>query len=161
TDRAAKDGSTFVDSSYTHADNPAADDLPAEGFITVGPVQPGETVRVVIEVRAAQYSFGAVDHPDVRGWVKHIGNYYGEQNGWNDDVEVNLAGELLRDYAQLDVFARDEWQFDGPDGEDVEGWTTGGGVSDLAINLTDHALAMKASGTDPKVVAPGWTSIDA
>src|SRR5690606_36025376 len=76
-------------------------------------------------------------------------------------VEVNLAGELLRDYAQLDVFARDEWQFDGPDGEDVEGWTTGGGVSDLAINLTDHALAMKASGTDPKVVAPGWTSIDA
>lgn len=160
-DRPALDGATWTRSSANdHPDNPPADALPAEGILNIGVLQPGESARIVVTLRAAEYSFGAVDHPDLRAWVKHIGSYYGEQNGWDDPVETNRAGRLLRDFAQLDVFAPDFWAFDGPDGDDLEGWSARKDISDIALNLTDGALAAKASGTDPYIASPAWTRID-
>lgn len=161
-DLPAKDGASFVTSpADSNPNNPPKSGLGSEGVIDVGVIEPGESVRIVLSVRAEAYSFGAADHPDLRAWVKHVGDYYGEQDGWDDVVEVNLAGKQLQSYAQSDVFSGEEWRFDGPAGDDIEGWTAGNQLSDLAVNLVDHALAMKASGEDPFALSPGWTSIDA
>lgn len=162
TDRAVKDGATFVESDQNgRADNPPASAPPPEGFIRVGSVQPGETVRIAFTLEAQRYSIGRVDHPDLRGWVKHIADYYGEQDSWDDPVEHNGAGRLLRAYAQLDIYSPSEWHFDGGHGDDVEGWTANADVDWLAVNLTDNALAYRGSGPDPYVVSPPWTRIDA
>ncbi|MBX3127407.1 MAG: N-acetylmuramoyl-L-alanine amidase [Polyangiaceae bacterium] len=161
-DLPAKDGESFVLSpADSSGKNPDKGSLPSEGVLDVGVLQPGETVRIVFSLRAEQYSFGSADHPDLRAWVKHVGGYYGEQDGWDDPVETNHAGKILQSHAQLDVFSGHEWRFDGPAGDDVEGWQIGSDLSDLAVNLVDHALAMKSSGGDPSALSPPYTHIDA
>jgi len=162
TDRPAFDGVSFVRSDQMdRSDNPPSGAPPNQGFLHLGSVVPGESIRVRFTVDAQLYSFGASDHPDLRAWVKHIADYYGEQDAWDDPVESNGAGTLLRAYSQLDIFEPDQWQFNGGDYDDVEGWSIGAGVSDLAINTVDDALAIKASSDDPQVLSPPWTHIDA
>ena len=89
----------------------------------------GETKRVLIDLEAKHYSVGAVDHPDVRGWIKHIDDVYGEQNEWNEEPAVKKTDKLLQAYAQIDVLSYDEWQFDGGEEEDTEGWSKCEGAS--------------------------------
>jgi hypothetical protein len=161
-DLPAKDGQTFVTSpADANPANPLKHALPAEGALDVGVLEPGESVRIRFQLRAATYSFGVADHPDLRAWVRHVGGYYGEQESWDDPVELNQAGTLLRAFAQADVLSPHEWRFDGPAGEDLEGWSIGADLSDLALNLVDGALAMKASGADPIAISPSFTRIDA
>ncbi|MCA9517936.1 MAG: hypothetical protein KC635_23515 [Myxococcales bacterium] len=156
-----KDGATWaVNDANGNTANPAHNNPPASAKYDLYAFSPGESKLIRFNVRAAQYSIGAVDHPDVRAWVWHVANWYGEQTSWNDTVETNNAGSILRAYKQHDVFARDRWLFEGPDGADTEGWAIQNGVSQLAINTTAHALAIKEGGGDPHVLS-GAASIDA
>ncbi|MEW5851739.1 MAG: MopE-related protein [Myxococcota bacterium] len=164
TDHPVHDGQTWVRADAHDAFagvNPAQD--AAAGIVTVGVMQPGERRRIRFTVVADRYSYGLAHHPDLRGWIKHVGNYYGEQSDWNDAVEVNNAGEVLRHFGQLDVLGTREWQFEGTEATDVEGWHGCGwtGFDELKVDVTTHALSIHAVGDDSCVVAPTWTRIDA
>ncbi|MFO0744528.1 MAG: GH25 family lysozyme [Myxococcota bacterium] len=152
TDWPAKDRATWVvNDANDNPANPSHAAPPLSGQYFMYAMSPGETKRVSFSVRAAQYSIGQVDHPDVRAWVWHVPNWYGEQTGWSDPVEVNLAGGFLQAYAQHDVYARDRWTFEGPDAAETEGWAAGHAVSALALDLGAHALSIAMAGSDPYV----------
>ncbi|TNF38393.1 MAG: hypothetical protein EP329_00560 [Deltaproteobacteria bacterium] len=161
TDWPAKDKATWkVNDANANTANPAHTDPPASAKYDLYAFSPGETKMIRFTMKASRYSIGAVDHPDVRAWVWHVANWYGEQTSWNDAVETNNAGTILRDYWQHDVFARDRWAFNGPSRGDTEGWGDGHALTDLAINTTAHALAIEMDGADPYVKS-GPAVIDA
>ncbi|TNF36461.1 MAG: hypothetical protein EP329_05245, partial [Deltaproteobacteria bacterium] len=139
-----------VADGYTQ--NPDKANPPANGKYYIEQFAPGEGKKIAFVTRAVGYSIGKVDHPDVRAWIQHVAGYYGEQTSWNDAVETNHAGGLLRAYKQHDVFARDRWDFDGPDAADTEGWAVGHAVSSLAIVPADDQLAVQLAGSDPYIV---------
>ncbi len=128
----------------------------AEGRVEIGTTPAGETRRVRFELVAAQASFGEVPHAWLRGWVAHVANFYGEQDAWDDPVEHNDAGELLRHAGEADVFTRDDWRFLGPRLEDVEGWRGCDGAA-VRIDPGFHALVAEAGCAE----SPAWTAIDA
>lgn len=161
TDYPRKDGATWaVNDANGNAANPAHSNPPASAKYDLYAFSAGESKLIRFTVRASQYSIGAVDHPDVRAWVWHVASWYGEQTSWNDAVETNHAGTILRAYKQHDVFARDRWLFEGPNAADTEGWVAQNAVSQLAVNTVAHALAIKEDGVDPHVLS-GPASIDA
>jgi|GEM_PF-725580 len=152
TDYPHKDKATWsVNDANANSANPAHTNPPSSAKYDLYAFSPGETKMIRFTMKASQYSIGAVDHPDVRAWVWHVANWYGEQTSWSDTVETNHAGTILRDYWQHDVFARDRWTFNGPNGADTEGWGAPHAVSSLGLNTTDHALAIKMDGSDPHV----------
>ena len=161
TDYPKKDQATWVlNDADSNPANPSHASPPASGKYQLYAMSPGETKRIRFTVRASQYSLGAVDHPDVRAWVWHVANWYGEQTAWDDAVETNGAGAVLRSYWQHDVFARDRWTFEGPNGADTEGWRAGNALSAVSVNTIDNALALKLDGSDPYVLG-GPAQIDA
>jgi len=131
-----------------------------EGNLSVGTLQPGESRRVSLTLQAQRYSFGN-QSPAIRLWVQHVGGLYEDQVSWDDPLELNAAGGLLRAEKAVDVFSPWEWQFNGPAGDDLEGWTSNGDIGDQALNILDHALASRVTGAAPQVLSPAWTSIDA
>ena len=154
TDWPAKDGVTFVPSDAESApDNPAKGALPPSGELNLHALAAGETKRVRLLLHATQYSLGAVEHPDVRAWIRHIGDYYGEQVGWDDAVEVNKAGKLLRASVQHDVFGKNHWEWNGAS-QETEGFTASPGVTAFVVDPLAHALALTLAGPDPFIVSP-------
>ncbi|MBT9557222.1 MAG: peptidoglycan DD-metalloendopeptidase family protein [Myxococcales bacterium] len=150
----AKDKKTWVVNDSDGApDNPSKASPPATGQMNLYAMAAGETKRIRYTVRAKQYSLGAADHPDLRAWIWHVGSYYGEMTGWDDPVETNLAGSLLRSYAQHDVYGATHWEWEGAYAE-TEGWTAGNAIKEVAVNTVAHALAIEASGDDPYVYSP-------
>jgi len=128
--------------------NPSKSKPPTNGQFDISAMSPGETKRIRIRVRAADYSIGAADHPDVRAWIWHVGNYYGEQTGWDDKVETNKAGKILRTHVQHDVYGPHFWRWNGGVPQ-TEGWRKGGDIGELKVNTQDHCLAVKGNGGDP------------
>ena len=154
TDWPAKDGKTWkVNDSNAEAKNPSHTNPPASGKIDIYGLSPGETKRIELTVKAVQYSIGAVDHPDVRAWVWHVGSYYGEMTGFYDAVETNKAGKLLRTYQQHDVYGKTHWEWNGTEPE-TEGWAKVKAVSALKVNEKVAALAIQQGGKDPHVKGP-------
>ncbi len=144
-----KDTKTWsVNDSDGFKHNPSKSKPPVSGKIDISAMSPGETKRIRFTVRAADYSIAKVDHPDVRAWIWHVGGYYGEQTGWDDKVETNKAGKLLRTYRQHDVWGDTFWRWNGGKTQ-TEGWVKGGDIGTLAVNDQDHCLAVKGSGGDP------------
>lgn len=146
TDAPAYDGQTWRAVAGTEVNTPAAQDN-----VTLGVLNPKERrrVRFVLEVR--QPAVGEPDRLRLRGWVKHIGNYYGEQDGWDDAVEHNDAGRLLRHAGGADVFGRNHWTFNGPDAADTEGFSACEGG-----NPRVSGGALEVSGC---AQAPTWTRV--
>ncbi len=150
----AKDKKTWVlNDSDGAADNPSKASPPATGQMNLYATAAGETKRIRYTVRAKQYSLGAADHPDVRAWIWHVGSYYGEMTSWDDPVETNLAGSLLRSYAQHDVYGATHWEWEGASAE-TEGWVAGNAIAELAVNTVAHALAVEAGADDPYIFSP-------
>jgi len=135
-----------------YSQNPDKSNPPANGKYYIEQFAPGEGKKIAFVTRATGYSIGKADHPDVRAWIQHVAGYYGEQTGWNDAVETNHAGTILRAYKQHDVFQRDRWDFDGPNAADTEGWTAANGVSSLAVVPADDQLKIQLAGGDPHIV---------
>ena len=134
-----------------YAQNPSKTSPPANGKYYIEQFAPGEGKKIRFVTRAAGYSIGKIDHPDVRAWVQHVAGYYGEQTSWNDAVETNHAGTTLRAYKEHDVFARDRWDFDGPNAADTEGWAATHAVSQLAVVPADDQLTIQLGGADPSI----------
>jgi len=138
--------------------------LSSDGRLTLYAFSSGESKRVLVDLEATTYSLGAIHHPDVRGWIRHIKDVYGTKEGWNDSVSTNEIGGELRDFAQVDVPSRNEWRFENEDTqENLEGWTgcCSGDYEYLEVNRDVGAMAMKVSGPDPRLESPSWTRIDA
>ena len=149
-----KDGATFkVNDSDSAPDNPPKTGMPTEGQLNLYAMGAGETKRVRFTLKAVKYSLGEVDHPDLRAWVWHVGNYYGEQVGWSDPVETNKAGKVLQTYVQHDVYGKTHWEWNGDDAM-TEGWVAGNGLKSLIVNAVDHCLAADMAGQDPFFLSP-------
>lgn len=164
TDHPAKDKQSWMTNDADSApENPAKDALGKTGELTMHAFGAGETKRVLIDLEAKHYSVGAIDHPDVRGWIKHIDDVYGEQDEWNQDPAVKKTEGLLQGYAQIDVLSYAEWQFDGGEEDDTEGWSTceGASIDEFKTSATTGSLASHASGDTACVQSPAWTKIDA
>ncbi len=144
-------------------ENPGAGEYGQEGHLNLYAFSPGETKRIVFDMRATQYSIGLADHPDLRGWIRSIEDIYGTQEGfWDEPDQVNLVETNLRAYSELDVLSRDHWHFAAPDEEQLEGWRRCDGSSEglridtdtSALSVDDHALASCLR-------SPQWTEINA
>lgn len=166
--------SVSIDSDYPAADGRSwqpndANDAPEnqgplseEGLLNLVRFSSGESKRVTFEVEALATSVALPGNAFGRFWVKHVGGYYGEQDGWDDPVEVNRAGMLLRDSLPVDVFSPDHWRFEGPTSEDVEGWSLcGGRDADLSVDVEGDRLMAFASDGRVCVESPAWTRLDA
>ena len=148
TDAPAFDGATWraVDGSSLEAP-------PGSDLVTVGVLAPRERRRIRFVAQALRPAVGGDARIKLRGWVKHIANYYGEQDAWDDAVESNGAGRLLRHEGVLDAFGRDRWTFNGPDPADLEGFVPCNGAGSRVV---DGALALGGC-----AASPPWTSVDA
>ena len=165
TDHPAKDRATWVlNDADAEPGNPARDKLGKTGFLEMNAFGAGESKRVLITLEAKRYSLGAIDHPDVRLWVKHIDDIYGEQDSWDMPPALQETQDLLQAYAQIDVLARDEWQFDTGEEDNLEGWSAcnaSSNIDQLKINVNEGSLSAHVAGDDPCVRSPNWTRIDA
>ena len=165
TDHPARDAQSWmVNDADSAPENPAKDALGEQGTLTMYAMGAGETKRVLLEMEAAEYSLGAIDHPDVRAWVRHIDGVYEGQAGWDQEPQLQRTEERLQSFAQLDVLATAEWQFDEGDADDLEGWAEcepGAHADALQINADEGALALHVTGADSCVRSPGWTELDA
>ncbi len=150
----AKDQKSWkLNDSDSAPGNPSKTNPPKSGKINLYAMSKGETKRVRFTLQAKKYSLGAVDHPDLRAWIWHVDNFYGEQTGFYDKVEVNKAGKELKTYVQHDVYGKTHWQWNGTKSE-VEGWTKGNKIAELTLNTSVHCLAIKQGGSDPYVHSP-------
>ena len=143
--------------------NPPKDALGTGATLDLYAMGAGETKRVLIDLEAAAYSVGELDHPDVRAWVRSIDGVYGEQVEWDQKPVLNTTkGDLLQAFAQLDVLATDQWQFDGGQATDFEGWLPCGTESTEQIKVTtEGALALNTPNPKGCLESPPWTKIDA
>ena len=149
-----KDKKTWkINDSDSAPGNPPKKDPPKTGKINIYAMSPGETKRIRFKLRAEKYSIGAVDHPDLRAWVWHVDNFYGEMTGFYDKVEVNGAGVELKTYRQHDVYGKTHWEWNGTAPE-TEGWKAGNAIAEFKVNTSAHALAVKQGGQDPYVFSP-------
>lgn len=162
TDHPAYDQQTWqVNDANDRPDNPDHSAPAPAGRFNLNRFSPGESKRIRLQLQPPAYTFGVEERPHARFWVKHIGDYYGEQDGWDDAVEVNLRGELLRKQARVDVFAADQWEFNGADPLDLEGWGACRSAGIEAAAAQEGALSLRLVGADPYICAPAWTRLDA
>jgi hypothetical protein len=103
-------------------DNPAnpPHDSPGETFIlSINGLSPGESKRVEMTIAAGQGSIGAADHPDVRGWVRHIDDWYEKADFWNADFN-NVGGNQTYNGGDLRVWAETDVVGDEVCGDEVD-----------------------------------------
>lgn len=154
------DGTFTVNDADENPDNPAKDAMGTDGALGLYALAAGETKRVVIDLEVGEYSIGAADHPDVRGWVREIDGLYGEQSSFDmDPTNTNVFDDLLQGFTELDVLSRNEWQFDAGEPEQTEGWFGCSGVSPV-VDVDRGAMTADFSAAGC-VEAPPWTLIDA
>ncbi len=153
-----------VNSANSEAKNPAKNNMGRTGLLEMHSFAPGESKRVVIDLIATEYSVGRADHPDIRVWVRHIANVYGEHTSFGGSPSTNKIGKVLRAHAQVDVLKADEWQFASKkNAGDLEGWRAcHDGHHDRFLHNTNHGLmSMHVTGNNACAQSPAWTNIDA
>lgn len=164
-DHPAKDGKSWMTNDADGAEgNPPKDAMGGGGELIMYAFGPGESKRVLIDLSAEQYSLGGADHPDVRAWVKHIDDLYGEQEEFNQTPTINKADEVLQAFAQLDILSSNEWQFDSAEAQDTESWSEcvpGQDTDRFEADTTLGALTLHVIGDDSCALAPSWTKINA
>lgn len=163
TDAPQFDRATWMTNDADAAEeNPAKDALGKDGELTMYAFAAGETKRVLIDLEAARYSIGQIDHPDARVWVRHIDGVYEGQSAWNEQPTVNTTGqsELLQAFAQLDIPSPRQWQFDAGEEEMLEGWRAcPESPFDPAVDVETGSLLLAA--TSACITSPPWTDVNA
>ena len=148
-------------------DNP--DTLGDTGHLQMHSFSPGETKRVAIDLKAAEYSIGAVDHVEVRSWLTHATGdnddavFTGHDGGWDDEASQSEIDTRYAARDQFDVVSPDQWLFDSQRHEkDLEGWDVcyPGHHEQLIHNTDAAALALAVDGHRGCIAAPEWTSVD-
>ncbi len=71
----------------------------------------GETKRIKLRARAVRFSYGLMDHPDVRAWVSNVDSFYSKPDFSSKPNNVKgyqkQNGGDLRTYAQTDVLTKE------------------------------------------------------
>jgi MYXO-CTERM domain-containing protein len=155
-------GTFTTNDADTRPDNPSHTAPGAQPVFHMNALSAGETKRVHLTMRAAQYSIGAADHPDVRVWVQDVAGIYSKADF--GAAPTNPSGQKfnggdLKAYAQADVYSKTRWSFDG---NLLEGWGPGN-AADVAVSAApaaDGALIVTCKGGDPQAIGPD-TSFDA
>ncbi len=141
-------------------DNPPHDKPGQQLAVKMNALSPGETKRIRLKMRAARYSIGLADAPDVRVWVQSVPGVYTKTDfgAKPDNVEGRQTdnGGDLKAWAPVDVYSRVRWSFDGGL---LEGWDAGGEAEATAEDR-EKGLVLTAKGVDPQLVGPE-TSFDA
>ena len=136
--------------------NPPEGELPRAGRLRLNGFSPGEAKRVRLRLRAARRTVGE-GRTEVRTWIAHLRNYYGEKDGWDDGVETNngqtFNGGDLRVAGRVDVFDRRRFLFDGGDEALLEAWRICG-EGGLRVDTDAAALVVSTDGAAPCLESP-------
>jgi len=151
-------GTFLLNDADANPANPAKADLGAEGVLGIYAMAAGETKRVVVDLKAGEYSIGLVDHPDLRAWVRHVDDLYEDQTAFDVPPALNSFTGLLQNLGEIDVLSRNEWQFDAGEPSQVEGWFACRGPAPK-VDVAQGALTIAVEASDC-VEAPSWTRID-
>ncbi len=146
-------GTFEINDANSRPDNPLHDN-PGQSFaVKMNGISPKETKRIRMKVKAARYSIGAADAPDVRVWVKDAPGVYSKSDFGTaptnvDGLQTFNAGDL-KAWAPVDIYSRVRWSFDGGM---LEGWTD----SNAEANAEDKSkgLVLTAKGDDPQMIGP-------
>ncbi len=141
--------------------NPREDALDRQrGTLRLNGFSAGESKRLTLFLRARGRSIDAGGHAEPRVWVRHVRDFYGEKEGWDDGVEHNdgqsFNGGDLKVAAALDVFDPTAFLFDAPDEAQVEGWRRcdPAAVGQMRVNRDEGAMALEVLGPGPCVEGP-------
>ncbi|RAL22484.1 hypothetical protein DL240_10125 [Lujinxingia litoralis] len=162
-DHPAGDQSSWsVNDATDAAGNPARDQMGTSGELIMNAFSSGESKRVVVEFEVSDYSFGLVPFGGVRAWVSEIEDVYA-QSSFGAAPTLNRTAGILEAAEGLDLFDHDAWFFEGPQGEDVEGWSASGieAFDSFQLNTSHGLLAQHLTGEGASITSPGWTTIDA
>lgn len=157
TDHPAHDRASWVrNDAMDNPANPSADAPPRDGTLRLNGYGPDEAKRVVMTLRADDR---AVDGVELRAWIGHMRDHYGEKTGWDDPVEQNRGqsfnGGDLRIGQRLGLFDARRFLFDSADMASIEGWRRcGDDVGRLHLNTGEAALAIEVLGDRPCVESP-------
>lgn len=134
-------------------DNPAhAAQLSKSFTLGLYSISPGETKRITLDMIAEQYSIGAVDHPDVRFWVKSVTGFY-QQDAFDaapTTSDGQTFGSKVQAYGEMDVYSATRWEWDG---DLLEGWTASSGAA-VSVDAGEKALLLTTNGSDPATLGP-------
>ncbi len=139
-----------------NAANPPEAELPRAGRLRLNGFSSGEAKRVRLRMRATRRTVGD-GTAEVRTWIAHLRNYYGEKDGWDDGVETNHGQTFndgdLRVAGPVDVFDRRRFLFDGGDAALLEAWRSCGEGA-LSVDTGAAALVVATDGTAPCLESP-------
>lgn len=140
----------FVESdANTLPQNPShGGSLGASIALDLSALSPGETKRVSMTLRAAEYSPGKADDLAASVWVEDVpGVYHQDALGEDPSIAVGQTfGQRLEASARADVYSRRRWLWDS---DRREGWSPGGNAT-----LTLQQGALVVSGQTPTIVGP-------
>jgi MYXO-CTERM domain-containing protein len=118
-------------------------------------VSPTETKRIRMKVKAARYSIGAADSPDVRVWVKDAPGVYSKPEfgaaATNVENRQTFNAGDLKAWAPVDIYSRVRWSFDGGT---LEGWTDAEPSSSANAEDKTKGLVLTTTGEDPQLIGP-------
>lgn len=156
---AADQASWNRNDAMDNAANPPEDAVERAGVLRLNGFSPNEAKRVTLRLRVDARTIDA-GPTELRAWIRHVRDYYGEKTGWNDAVEVNdrqtFNGGDLRIAAPVDGFDQRAFLFDAPDADLIEGWRrcSPDAVGGLTLNQGETALAIEVTGAAPCVESP-------
>lgn len=147
-------GTFKLNDANDRTDNPPHDNPGSTFAVKMNGVSPKETKRIRLRMRAAQYSIGAADSPDVRVWVQDVPGVYAKADfsaaAKNVENRQTFNGGDLKAWAPVDVYSRTRWSFDGGM---LEGWSEGGSA-EVTAEAKENGLVITSKGEDPYAVSP-------
>lgn len=147
-------GTFEINDSNSRADNPPHDAPGSTFALKINGLSPNETKRVRVKAKAARYSIGLADAPDVRVWVKDVPGVYTKEDfgakATNVDGRQTYNAGDLKAWAPVDIYSRVRWSFDGGM---LEGWTEAGAAE---VNAEDASkgLVVTTTGEAPQAIGP-------
>jgi hypothetical protein len=128
---------TFAESdANASAENPPhGQDLADGAVLRLNALSPGETKRLTLTVRAAEYSIDGEAQPSIGGWVADIPGVH-HQDG--PGAAPTLGSAPLEGATRVDVYSHERWEWAS---DRQEGWQAFGGLS---LEVGDGALVATA-----------------
>src|SRR5262249_35548165 len=135
--------------------NPPHDGKPGQALqLKMNALSPGETKRVTLTVRAATYSIGVADPPEVRFWVVDIPDHYHQDEfggtATSQDKSQTFNGGKLEVSLPTDVYSHTRWEWDS---DRLEGWTPLGSAT-VTADASQKVMIIDGAGEDPGALGP-------
>lgn len=158
-DAPALDGESFdINDAHNAPGNPPHESPGTSAELVLFALGVGETKRVVFEVEPLEYDFGSSSRL-VETWVRNIDDLYA-QNTHLSSPSLNPYDWNLQGSLDLHIFSPLEWRFDGPEDQDLEGWTNRDGT-DLGLFVQEGTLQKRVERPLGGLVGPDYLRVDA